>query len=88
MFSVHHKGKVMDVYCERLKHSDLSSWYRVWLVDREEKILLGQTIYQQYIGWNSITNSSHDNYMGDGFATRRAAIEYMLKAKGIWTKDG
>lgn len=80
MWSVLYRGKFQDVTCKRLKHPDLKGWYVVFL-GKERSI--GQVLDTGHGGWAVILNNAHDNFMGQGFKTRRAAIEYMLKAKGI-----
>lgn len=87
MFSVNYDGKILDVVCRRHpagKRSEVhSKWYVVYIGDE----FLGQVIPVR-VGWTAICERNPElNWLGQGFATRRLAIEFMLRLAGYWSKE-
>ncbi len=87
--SVLHNGLVLDVVCRRHPSAEgYQRWYVVYLVSSTnlDEIMLGQVMPDR-VGWNAICDENpQDNWAAQGYATRRQAIEFMLRNAGYWPK--
>lgn len=90
-WSVLYDDKVYDIYITRGSVKRFSQ-SRVYLVRPGEKIYLGDVLRETGAltpNWWAFGHPEKMHNM-EGFATRRHAIEYMLKAQSYWryTDDG
>lgn len=93
MWSVVHdlcgRRVVSDVYCKtRLTGHDFTQ-YRVMLTGPHPDIYVGDTIGSKSalsLSWSAFGNPDKMRN-ASGFGTRRAAIEYMLRAQGYFWSD-
>ena len=87
MFSVVHDGEVLDVVCRKHPAAKMSPDLKNWYVVYVGETFLGEVVLMSP-GWKAICRQNpQNNWMANGYATRRFAIEFMLRNSDYWTKD-